>query len=147
METAVTALYQDGIRLWARKVRNDRRLPRPDWTIAKTSRVCGSRLTLDLTFENDRIAHIGWMARACTLGMASTAIFVEAAPGLTLAEIEAVGQKLRRLLDGEDVTFDARWEALALFQAARHFPSRHGSIMLPFAVAAEAAEAQAVPHR
>lgn len=138
MEKGLTALYQDNIRLWARKVRNDRRLAHADVSINRSSPVCGSRLTLDFAFETDRIADLGWMTRACILGMASTAIFVHAATGLTLGEIGTVGDQLRGLLAGEDVTFDDRWEALLLFCAARDFPSRHASIMLPFAIAAEA---------
>lgn len=139
METDdVTALYQDAIRLWARKVRNDRRLAHPDVTISKTSAVCGSRLMLDLAFAADQIVDVGWMTRACLLGMASTAIFVHAAKGQSCAEIESAGHQLRRLLHGEDVTFDAHWEALALFRVAKDFPTRHASILLAFEIGAEA---------
>jgi hypothetical protein len=77
--------------------------------------------------------------------MASTAIFVEAAPGLTLAEIEPVGQLLSRLLQGEDMDFAPRWDALEIFRAARPFSGRHGSIQLPFVIAKEAAESRGIP--
>lgn len=140
MDADLASLYRDHVRMWARKVHKDRRLAKPDVTLARTSRACGSRLTLDLIFKNDHLFDIGWMARTCTLGMASTAVFVASAPGLSLEEIQAVGCELSRLLEGNDMRFDARWKALTMFCAARDFPGRHSSILLPFAINADAKE-------
>jgi NifU-like protein involved in Fe-S cluster formation len=135
----LAALYQQQVRSWARKVRNDHRLARPVLTITRASPTCGSSLTLDLICADGRITEVGWRARACTLGMASTGVFVTVAPGMALEEILRVGLDLERLLDRHDVSFDDRWSDLEMFQAARSFPSRHSSILLPFAIAAEAA--------
>jgi len=132
MEQDLSSLYHCEIRTWAREVRNDRRLTKPDVTITKTSRTCGSSLTLDLSVETDSVVQIGWMARACTLGMASLAILVDAAPGLTLCEIEQARLMLRKLLQEGSASFSQQWNALALFTAARQFPGRHESILLPF---------------
>jgi len=131
------ALYQEKVRLWAAKVRNDRRLVHPDMTIDRTSPVCGSSLTLDFICNSGRVAQLGWRARACTLGMASTACFVALAPGRELADILEAGAQLARLLEGEDSAFHDGWSELEMFRAARGYPSRHGSILLPFAIARE----------
>lgn len=133
------ALYQRRLRDMAAKVRNDRRLVSADISVTRTSRTCGSSVTLDVCRDGDLIGALGWRVRACTLGMAATAIVVQQAPGQNFDAAAGVAETLRRLLAGEDMVVPDRWRDLAMFVAARGFPSRHGSIMLPFDALAEAA--------
>lgn len=136
----LAALYQPRIRELASRVRNDKRLELPDVTVTCRSPVCGSTLTLDVSYSGETISELGWRSRACTLGMASTAIFVKAAIEQSADQIAQAGKALEQLLAGcADITFDERWSSLSLFEAAREFPSRHRSIMLPFNAAEEAA--------
>lgn len=128
----LAALYQPRIRELAARVRNDKRLENPNFTVACRSPVCGSTLTLDVSCTGDMIVEFGWRSRACTLGMASTAIFVKAGVNQTSKQIADAGEALEQLLSGEDITFNERWSSLLLLKAARDFPSRHRSILLPF---------------
>lgn len=145
MPADLAQLYEEKVRDFARKVRNDRRLNLPNVTFSRTSPLCGSRLTLDFRLDGDRINDIGWMARACILGMASTAVFVEAAPGASAGAAAVAGRCLERFLQGEETDFPARWEALTIFRAARALSARHGSILLPFRIADALAEAMPEP--
>ncbi len=138
-EGDLDSLYQARVRDWARKVRNDSRLVPADLTVSRTSPLCGSTLALDVRHEGQTVTSLGYRARACTLGMASTAVAVAKAPGRSFAEIAEAGARLAALLAGEDVVFADPWTELEMFTAARTFPSRHGSIMLPFDALAEAA--------
>ncbi|NKC05438.1 iron-sulfur cluster assembly scaffold protein [Brucella haematophila] len=135
----LAALYQERVRYWAAKVRNDRRLVDPEITITRTTPLCGSLLTLDVKQDSGTILALGYKARACTLGMASAAIVIEKAPGVSFSELREVQRILGNLLVGENVIFPVFWEELAIFSAAQAFPTRHGSIMLPFDVLNEAA--------
>lgn len=137
-DTELTALYQSDLRDWAAQVRKDTRLVPAGVSITRNSRTCGSSVTLDIRRDEDRILELGWRTRACTLGMASTAIVVRNASGRSFAEIAQAADTLRRLLRGDDVSFSRQWEDLAKFTAARNFPARHNSIMLPFEALAEA---------
>lgn len=132
-------LYQARVRNWARKVRNDARLVPADLTVSRTSPLCGSTLALDIRHDGRFVTALGYRARACTLGMASTAVVVAKAPGQSFAEIGEAGAQLAALLAGENVVFPDHWAELGMFTAARAFPTRHGSIMLPFDALAEAA--------
>lgn len=131
-------LYQAQVRDWARKVRNDARLVPADITVSRVSRLCGSTLELDIRHDGRIVTALGYRARACTLGMASTAVVAAKATGRSFAEIGEAGEKLAALLAGEKVVFSDHWAALGMFTAARTFPTRHGSIMLPFDALAEA---------
>lgn len=133
-EAELAALYRQDLRDWAAKVRNDRRLASADISMTRNSRTCGSSVTLDIRRDKDRILELGWRVRACTLGMASTAIVVHNAPGQGFEDVADVATTLRNLLAGDEVAFPERWRDLAVFAASRHFPTRHNSIMLAFDV-------------
>lgn len=139
-ETDIGRLYENNVREWARKSRNDARLVPADLSVRRISPVCGSAVTLDIRHNQEVITGLGYQARACTLGMASTAVVVSAAPGCSFSGVHEVGEKLSHLLAGEDVRFPEEWRALEMFIAARSFKARHGSILLPFQVLADAAE-------
>lgn len=134
----LNALYQRELREMAAKIRADKRLVPADISISRTSPICGSSVTIDIRRDGEFIRELGWRTRACTLGMAATATVVQAAIDQNFKAVKEIAAMLRRLLQGEDVTFPARWQALEMFAAARTFPNRHGSIMLPFEALAEA---------
>lgn len=142
-EAEIAALYQKQIRKLAASVRSDRRLADADVSITKRSRVCGSSVTLDVRFQNERIDALGYRGRACMLGMAATALLVRIAPGLDASRIAAARDALAGLLAGDEVTMPEGWQALETFAAAIPFPSRHDSILLPFKAALAAFEPQA----
>jgi len=127
-------LYSDEVRGWARKVRADKRLVKPDASITRTSRICGSTVTLDICQSKDTITALGWRTRACSLSMAATAAVVHTAPGRKFSEVYTAGQQLARLLAGTEADFPAGWEMLAMFSAARELTARHGAILLPFEI-------------
>lgn len=135
----LAALYTRGLRDIAARVRVDKRLVPADVSVTRTSRACGSSVTLDICRDGSTITTLGWRTRACTLGMAATALVVAHVPGRTFEELAEVAVLLRRLLAGEDVLFPAPWHDLAMFATAQDLPARHGSIMLPFDALAEAA--------
>lgn len=128
----VATLYQ-ALKQYRREVRNDRRLlvpPADSVTIHDTT--CGSQITLDARFEDDRLAELGYRVRACSLGQATTAILVHRAPGLGFDTFARVYGQLRNILDGQDTQCD--WPELEVFTLTRKIPGRRGSAELPFRV-------------
>ena len=136
-DATLVALYQPRIRELAARVRSDRRLSLPDVTVTRRSPVCGSTLTLDMRADGDILTEIGWKARACTLGMASLGIVSLVGAGQTCGRIAEVGDRLEQTLHGKVSDFPAPWEDLSIFAAAREYPSRFGSILLPFQTIAQ----------
>lgn len=106
----------------------------------RASAVCGSRVTVTIRIdEAGRVAALGQEVRACALGQASAALMGRAVIGRNGAEIararDALGDYLERRRDDA-----GDWPDLSELAAARAYPARHPSIMLPFEAAAEAAE-------
>jgi len=117
------------------------RLPDPDGSASRVSRICGSELTLDLKVADGRIADLGLEVKACALGQASASVFARAALGADLEEIRVTREALRLMLkEGAPAPY-GRFSALKALQPAASYRQRHGSIMLAFDAAEQAFEA------
>jgi len=114
------------------------RLKNADVSVTKTSRICGSRITVDVTFEGDRVKAYGQEVKACALGQGSSAIVARHAVGKTWDDLRPVMAAVESLLAGEGEGPEGEWAAYAAFKPARAFKSRHSAILLPFAALHEA---------
>ncbi|HBU62362.1 MAG: iron-sulfur cluster assembly scaffold protein [Oceanicaulis sp.] len=117
------------------------RLPDPDGSASRVSRICGSELTLDLKVADGRIADLGLEVKACALGQASASVFARAALGADLEEIRVTREALRLMLKEGAPAPNGRFSALKALQPAASYRQRHGSIMLAFDAAEQAFEA------
>ena len=137
-------LYNTQILRLAASVPLAERLAGPQASVLKVSPVCGSRVTVDLDVDRDgRVSRFGQEVRACALGQASAALLGGSVIGRSAAELAAARDALARFLKGDDAT-PGDWPGLDVFAPARPHKARHGSILLAFQAAAEAA-AQATP--
>jgi NifU-like protein involved in Fe-S cluster formation len=117
------------------------RLPDPDGSASRVSRICGSELTLDLKVADGRIVDLGLEVKACALGQASASVFARAALGADLEEIRVTREALRLMLKEGGPAPNGRFSALKALQPAASYRQRHGSIMLAFDAAEQAFEA------
>ena len=140
-------LYNAEILRLAASIPHARRLEAPQATVAKTSPICGSRVTFDVMLDGEgRVNAFGQEVRACALGQASAAILGGGAIGQTAQSLRAAHAALATWLKSADplpANLAEDFPRLALFGPARAHPARHGSIALAFDAAASAAEAAA----
>nr|WP_247713944.1 iron-sulfur cluster assembly scaffold protein [Qipengyuania xiamenensis] len=97
------------------------------------SRSCGS--TLAVSFEPG-FSDLGLRVTACAVGQASAAIFARHAAGRDPAEIAEVTAAIEAWLSAEGPQPD--WPDIAMLEAARDYPARHGAILLPWKAALDA---------
>jgi NifU-like protein involved in Fe-S cluster formation len=120
------------------------KLPCPQGSSLKESRVCGSTVEVDVELDaQGRLSAIAVEPKACALGQAATSILARNAIGKSLAEIIAARDALRAMLkDGApppgagDSPF---WEMRHL-APVKDYPPRHVSTMLAFEAAVDAME-------
>lgn len=131
-------LYSERILAAAAAIPPARRLPAPDASARKVSRVCGSEVVVDIVVEDGRVADFGIEAKACALGQASSSIVARAVIDATPEELFRVRDEMRAMLkDAGPPPAGARWRELEALTAIRDYPQRHASTMLVFdAVAA-----------
>ena len=133
------ALYNRDVLRLAASIPNHRRLDRPMASVERSSPVCGSRIILDIaTDPSGGVTDFGLDVRACALGQASASLLGAHIVGRSAAEIATARQDLADYLEGRRDD-PGNWPGLSVFSEARRFPARHGSILLAFDAAAEAA--------
>jgi NifU-like protein involved in Fe-S cluster formation len=114
------------------------RLAHPDGTAEKVSKLCGSRVVVDVGMEGDRIADYGQEVKACALGQAAAAIMGEHAIGASVDEIESARDALRAMLKEGAPAPEGRFADLAMLAPVKDYPPRHTSTMLAFEATAQA---------
>jgi len=127
----MTELYNTDILRWTTRIPHTERLVDADVTVTKTSRVCGSRISVDAKFFRGAIEAFGQEVKACALGQASAAIVGKNVLGLTADELADVAERFRVMVKTGEANFPEKWADLALLAPVVDHPGRHGSVLLP----------------
>lgn len=108
------------------------RLERPDATATAHSKLCGSRVTVDLCMRGDKVTDYGQSVKACLLGQTSAAVMGREIVGSTAAELRAVGREMRKMLKEGGQPPNGRWSDLAALAPVKDYKARHASTLLVF---------------
>ncbi|MGO8954334.1 MAG: iron-sulfur cluster assembly scaffold protein [Rhodomicrobium sp.] len=114
------------------------RLASPDATASAHSKLCGSRITVNLNMEGDRVTDYAQDVRACMLGQTSAAVMGANIVGSTAAELREVGAQMRAMLKEGGPPPGGRWSDLAILETVRSYKARHASTLLVFDAVEEA---------
>ncbi len=108
------------------------RLASPDATASAHSKLCGSRITIDLKMEGDLVTDYAQDVRACLLGQTSAAVMGAQIVGSTSRELREIGAQMRRMLKENGPPPEGRWSDLAILEMVRDYKARHASTLLVF---------------
>ena len=123
------------------------RLVAPEGSSEKVSKLCGSRVTVDVALADGKVADFAQDVKACALGQASAAVLGEHVIGATVAELEEARDALKAMLKAGGEAPQGRFADLRALQMVRDYPPRHASTLLAFEAVVEAAHrALASPH-
>ena len=115
------------------------RLPAPQGSAEKVSKLCGSRVVVDVVIEGGRVADFAQDVKACALGQASAAVLGAHVIGASVAELEAARDALKAMLKQGGPPPEGRFADLKVLAVVRDYPPRHASTMLAFEAVVEAA--------
>ena len=115
------------------------RLSAPGGSSEKISRLCGSKVVVDVAVTGGRVVDFAQDVRACALGQASAAILGEHVIGASVGELVEARDGLRAMLKAGAPPPEGRFADLAVLAQVRDFPARHASTLLAFEAAADAA--------
>lgn len=125
-------VYNKRILELAANLRRIGRLPKPDATAVAHSRLCGSKVTVDICMDGDRVSDFAHDVKACALGQASASIMARNVVGSTAAELREVRDIARRLLKEAGEPPAGKWADLAVLLPVRDYKARHASTLLTF---------------
>ena len=117
------------------------RLDAPQASSEKVSKLCGSRVTVDLALDGGQVSDFAQDVQACALGQAAAAVLGAHVMGASVAEIEQARDALRAMLKQGGPPPEGRFSELSVLEQVKDYPARHASTLLAFEAAAEAARA------
>ncbi len=125
-------IYNQKILAFAADIRRHHRLDDPDGTAVAISKLCGSKVTVDIKLDGDVVSDFGHEVKACALGQASSSIMARHVVGSTTAELRALRERMYKMLKEGGPAPDGKWADLAALEPVRDFKARHASTLLTF---------------
>ena len=114
------------------------RLAAPDGSAEKVSKLCGSRVVVDVTVDGDKVADFAQDVKACALGQASASVLGRHVVGASVHELESARDQFRAMLKQGGPPPEGRFSDLAMLAPVKDYPARHASTLLAFEAATEA---------
>ena len=117
------ALYAEVILDHNRKPRNWGELPEPARRVDGHNPLCGDRLTLFVDVDGERIRDVRFTGEGCAISKASASMMTQAVKGKTLDEAEALSERFRTMVTGQQSP-DISLGSLRAFGGVSRFPMR-----------------------
>lgn len=134
----INDIYNKRILEFAADIPRLHRLDAPDATAVAISRLCGSKVTVDLKMEGDKVSDFGQEVKACALGQASSSIMARHVVGSTAQELKDLRQRMHAMLKEQGAPPSGKWQDLEALTPVRDFQARHASTLLTFDAVADA---------
>lgn len=114
---ALEDLYRDVILDHYRNPRHRKPLDSPDTSAEGVNPLCGDEVTVEISFDGDRVTDISVHGQGCSISQSSASMMSEAVLGKTREEIDALSRRFQDMMTSEDE------------DAAGIDPSRPGSVL------------------
>jgi NifU-like protein involved in Fe-S cluster formation len=108
------------------------RLDAPMATATAHSKLCGSKVTVDLAMDQGVVTDFAHEVKACALGQASSSIMARHVIGATSTELRELRDTMRRMLKEDGAPPSGRWDEAKVLEPVRGFKARHASALLTF---------------
>jgi NifU-like protein involved in Fe-S cluster formation len=128
----INEVYNKRILELAANIERLRRLDAPDATAMALSRLCGSKVTVDIRMSGDIITDFGHEVKACALGQASSSLMARHVVGSSADELREVKRQMYAMLKEAGSPPGGRWSELEVLLPVRDFKARHASTLLTF---------------
>ena len=140
MAEAIDDLYSAKVLALAANMPRAGRLKHAQASSEKVSKLCGSRVTVDVVLADGRVADFAQDVRACALGQASAAVLGANVIGASVDELETARDALKAMLKTGGPPPEGRFGDLRALAVVRDYPPRHASTMLAFEAVVEAVQ-------
>lgn len=134
----INEIYNKRILEFAADIPALRRLPDADASAVAHSRLCGSKVTVDLKMRDGVVTDFGHDVKACALGQASSSIMARHVVGSTGTELKVLKEQMHHMLKDNGPPPKGKWEDLEALVPVRDFKARHASTLLTFDAVADA---------
>ena len=121
----IQGLYQEMILDHYRRPRNKGEIADADETVVMKNPLCGDEITVQLRYDGDEVADIGFSGRGCSISQASASMMTQLVKGKNLEEIESLRGRFRDMVMGtENAADDKSLGSLRALSGVSKFPAR-----------------------
>ena len=128
----INDIYNRRILEFAADIPHLQRLDAPDATAVAHSRLCGSKVTVDLKMRDGVVTGFGQDVKACALGQASSSVMGRHVIGSTASELRDLKARMYAMLKEDGPPPTGKWAEYEAFVPVRDFKVRHASTLLTF---------------
>jgi NifU-like protein involved in Fe-S cluster formation len=128
----INEIYNRKILELAADIPHLQRLHDADATAVAHSRLCGSKVSVDLKMKDGVVTDFGQDVKACALGQASSSVMGRHIIGSTAAELRGLKDQMYAMLKEDGPTPTGKWADYEAFLPVRDFKARHASTLLTF---------------
>ncbi len=128
----IDELYNARILDFAGNIERIGRLDDPDATATCVSRLCGSKVTVDLKVENGVVVDFAHDVKACALGQSSSSIMARHVVGSTVKELRELQKTMHAMIKENGDPPTGKWADLEILTPVRDYKGRHASTLLTF---------------
>lgn len=136
----INALYQEMILDHYRRPRNKGEIANPDDTIVMKNPLCGDEITIQVRYEGDTVADVGFAGRGCSISQASASMMTQLIKGKSREEIDSLRTRFRDMVMGADNGDDKSLGSLRALSGVAKFPARVKCALLAWNALEEALE-------
>jgi len=115
-------------------------LDAPDGVASAVSKLCGSKVTVEVKMDGDRVVDFAHDVKACALGQASSSIMAAHVVGSTAEELHALRDTMRKMLKERGEPPSGKWVDAEVLTPVREYKARHASTLLTFDATCDAVD-------
>jgi NifU-like protein involved in Fe-S cluster formation len=108
------------------------RLDAPDATAVAHSKLCGSKVMVDVAMKDGVVTAFGHDVKACALGQASSSIMARHVVGSTPSEMKELRTQMYKMLKEQGTPPSGKWADCEALLPIRDYKARHASTLLTF---------------
>jgi nitrogen fixation NifU-like protein len=120
----ISALYQEMILDHYRRPRNKGAIENPDETIVMKNPLCGDEIEVQIRYDGDSIADIGFSGRGCSISQASASMMTQMIKGKSAEEIDSLRTQFREMVMGKSDADKKSLGSLRALSGVAKFPAR-----------------------
>jgi NifU-like protein involved in Fe-S cluster formation len=128
----INDVYNKKILSLAADIPHLQRLSAPDATAVAHSKLCGSKVTVDLSLKDGVVTEFGHDVKACALGQASSSIMARHVIGSTTEEMKSLRQQMYCMFKDNGDPPTGKWSDCEALLPVRDYKARHASTLLTF---------------
>lgn len=136
----INELYNQRILELASGIAHIGRLENADAQASAVSKLCGSKVSVELCLMDGKVSAFAHEVEACALGQASSSIMAREIIGSTPDELRTVAAQMRAMLKqngapptgGKSGGESGKWADLEVLTPVRDYKTRHASTLLTF---------------